>query len=614
MKRIILFVAILILMYPAKALCESTLRITGVGGAKPPQVCLGDPLNPDVVLDPSLSGTVNIDVATSGIPDGTTVKIKFKGIENINPPSTLVKDGMATIPLTLQAGDAKIIYAESDAYIPFTTKSASLGMLDKDEGTVSLYHLDGNLNDDSGHGYNLSYYPGWEPIQYTDGASPNSMGIYFWVTAGTYENRRVHRVNNPNGTGFTSPPLKWSTELFIKPLVDAPNETWYPLLLQDQNVIACILVGKSPLTGEPNKFILRHYGLNGISKSIEIPNPLKANKWSYVSFTHDGTLLKLYIDGQERGSVISNGNNGPHPWGDYGTAAGGIFSGNGAMLVIDEIRLSNVIRNREEIANNALEFTSTSLAFRKILGSHNDKEFSIEKKPKKEKVKKEIRAQTATLLPENNEPKVDEDTVALFHFNGTTKDSVSKKVLTGDPEVIGFEEGKNERDNSSINFEGKDDLTLVRKNLFDNTPKEWTIDFFAKPNDEFSPFPTGILTIDNSQIFAMVSYQRREEDKAVISATSLDASGKPSTVSAQTSFPKDTWTHIAVVYENKKLKLLVDGKTLSETELPSLYKGGDGTIKVGSDGGEGIFTGQIDELRISDKARSDSELEVYAKR
>lgn len=598
------------------AYSQENIKITGVAGIQPPPLPLADTSMPDILLDSSLSGAVNVDVSTFGVPDGTKVRVKFKDENIANPPEGMVESGKATIPVTLNAGNVKVLYAETDPFIPLITKSASGGKLDSDSSTVALYHLDNTISDNSGHGFDLTYYPGWEAINYVDGISASSKGIYFWVTPGTYENRRVHRYGNPNGTGFTSSPLKWSSEFSIKPLWDAPSETWNPFLLQDQNILTWTFLGKSPFTGEDNKFVVWHFDSKGSSHSIEIPNPTMANSWTYLTITHDGEKVKLYVNGEEKGSVLSEGNLGPHAWGNYGVAAGGIFSGNGAKLVVDEIRISNVVRNREELLSNAGELLGTNFKFRSLLASKDDKglKFALGEKKKKIKVEKEIRAQVATTAPGEKEPKADNDTVALFHFNGTTKDSVTKKVLVGDPDTINFDEGRNEANNSSINFEGKDDLLLVNKKLFSTQPKEWTIDFFSKPDDSNLPLPIGILTIDNGQIFAMTSYLRTPDGRTILQASSLDSHGKPVVIGAEASFPPDKWTHLALVYQDKKLRFLVNGKPLGEAELPTLYKKGEGEIHVGSDGGDGIFSGQIDELRISDVARSDAELEVYAKR
>lgn len=606
---------------------DSHIKIIGVSGQKAPDVPLADTSMPDVVLDASLAGDVNVDVSTLGVPDGTTVKVKFKDEENINPPEGIVESGMSTVPINLKAGNAKVIYAETGPYVPFITKSASNGKLDADTATVGLYHLDSNILDVSGNGNNLTYYPGWEGINYVDGVNPNSKGIYFWSTTNTYENRRVHRYENPNGSGFTSIPKIWSSEFAIKPFKDLPsNEVWYPFLIQDQHILVYVILGRTPWgAGDVGKFTVFHFDSKGAANSIQIPNPFTLGKWSYVTITHDGNIVKLYINGEEKGSVISEGNLGPQPWGNYGVAAGAIFGGPGfgnPYVAIDEIRISNLVRNREELANNTQELLGTELRTRTQFSSKtSDKTLKLvtskkdKTKTKKGKPRKEIRLQAAeTLSPQEGEAKKDNDTVALFHFNGTTKDSVTKKVLAGDPETIDFEAGKSGKDNSAISFEGKDDLLLVNKKLFDSTPKEFTIDFFGTSGEMPSSLPTGILTIDNGQIFAMVSYAKTFEGKTILSASSLDASGKSVVIGTEHDFPADKWTHLALVYKDKKLQFLINGKPVGEVDLPSLYKKGDGKINVGSDGGDGIFNGQIDELRISDVARSQAELEVYAKR
>lgn len=625
--RVFLYIVFFISSSLLPAYAESHIKITGVSGQKAPDIPLADTSMPDIVLDASLAGDVNVDISTLGVPDGTTVKVKFKDEINPNPPEGTVESGTATIKVNLESGNAKVIYAETDTYIPIITKSASNGKLDTDSGTVGLYHLDSDVLDASGNGNHLTYYPGWEPINYVDGVNPNSKGIYFWSTQNTYENRRVHRYDNPNGSGFTSIPQKWSSEFAVKYLKDIGSEQSYPLLIQDQNLLFYTLVGMTSWGwGEIGQYSVYHFDSKGAAHSIQIPSPFQVNKWTYITITHDGHLVKLYVNGEEKGSVVSDGNFGPQPWNNYGVCAGSVFNAPGgwgnSSLVVDEIRVSNIVRNKDEIASNALELLGTGLRARTLLASKSsDKSLKLvtskkdKNKTKKGEIKKEIRLQTVeTLSPQEGEAKKDKDTVALFHFNGTTKDSVSKKSLVGDPETVGFEEGKTGKDNSAVGFEGKDDLLLVNKKLFDGNPKEWTIDFFSKAGDTVSLIPTGILTIDNGQIFAMISYAKTFEGKNVFSGSSLDKDGKPVVIGAEAEFSQDKWTHLALVYKDKKLQFLVNGKPYGETDLPSLYKKGDGAINVGSDGGDGVFSGQIDELRISDVARSQAELEVYAKR
>ena len=605
-KNIWIFTLLVLFYFPSYA---SEVKIKSAGGISAPQVCFGDKEKPDIVLDPLLAGTINVEIEADGVPDGTKVKIKFKDEANANPPENEIKEGMATIPVTITAGNAKVLYLETDPYVPSFLKSVADGRLIADSATVSLYHLENDLIDSVNSTRSLMFCCG-NDSPYVNGVSSNSKGKHFWGTKGTQDIRRIDKYPDPHGTGFTSTPSQWTAEFFIKILREPGSESWSNFLALDSHIASGFFLGKSPFSSEVNKLTVSHADSMGAAHVIELNNPLAVNKWAYIAIVHDGHNFKVFVDGNEIGSVISDGNLGPNPWGDFGVAAGSLWYGDhSAELIIDEIRISNVARDPGELLANAKEILGNNFLVRKVI-SLDLKNLKLKKK----KNKKEIRLQTASLEPSAGEAKKDANTVALFHFNGTTKDSVSGKALVGDPEHIGFNEGKNNNDNSSVSFEGQDDLLIIKKNLFDNNEKEWAIDFFAKPEQLFLPLPTGIITIDNGEIFAMVSYLRKLDGSAILSASSLDGNNKQVIIAGNDDFPSDKWTHLALVYKNKKFKFLINGKLIGEEDLPTLYKKGDGRINVGSDGGDGIFKGQIDELRISDRARSDAELEIYAKR
>ena len=82
----------------------------------------------------------------------------------------------------------------------------------------------------------------------------------------------------------------------------------------------------------------------------------------------------------------------------------------------------------------------------------------------------------------------------------------------------------------------------------------------------------------------------------------VSANTEPETV------PVGEWRHYAVTYNGESVKLYLDGKLISEASQ-------DGDLGVETDlyiGGEkgssGFFTGVLDSLRISNIARSDSEI------
>ena len=107
-----------------EAYSEAELKITNVAGSKAPDVPLADISMPDIVLDQSLAGDINVDVWANDIPDGTKVKLKFRDEANINSPEAIIESGKATIPANLQAGNVKVLYVETDPYLaPIATFS-----------------------------------------------------------------------------------------------------------------------------------------------------------------------------------------------------------------------------------------------------------------------------------------------------------------------------------------------------------------------------------------------------------------------------------------------------------------------------------------------------------
>lgn len=113
---VLLFYSITIGYLP-NAFAEAQLKITGIAGTKAPDIPLADISMPDIVLDQSLAGDINVDVSSTDIPDGTKVKLKFTDEQNQNPPEAIIQSSMATIPINLQVGNVKTLYIETDPYL-----------------------------------------------------------------------------------------------------------------------------------------------------------------------------------------------------------------------------------------------------------------------------------------------------------------------------------------------------------------------------------------------------------------------------------------------------------------------------------------------------------------
>jgi Concanavalin A-like lectin/glucanases superfamily/Putative amidase domain len=75
---------------------------------------------------------------------------------------------------------------------------------------------------------------------------------------------------------------------------------------------------------------------------------------------------------------------------------------------------------------------------------------------------------------------------------------------------------------------------------------------------------------------------------------------------------EDAWTHLALTYDGNDLRLLVDGRTVSEGEFDMEELEGEGPLWIGCDGpqfGSAQFEGKIDEVRLYDRALGEGEIQ-----
>ncbi|MBI3308899.1 MAG: LamG domain-containing protein [Candidatus Melainabacteria bacterium] len=285
------FVFILVFGVIDKVYCESNVMITEVAGIKTPDIPLGDEFRPDVVLDPSLAGDINIDISTTNVPDGTTVKIKFRDEDNSNPPHGIVENGMVTIPVTLEAGNVKVLYAETDSYY---TELASF--LPTDDSGLKLW------------------------LKADDGAKAVSMAANFL----RYNNQYLSIPDNPSISLESN--QDFSIALWVN--LGSKYGSWGQSFINKDNGTG---------RGEPIEYGLG-YGTradrfrfilgNGSSYGYVDANGLgvpEINKWYFVVAWHDSEKDTLNIQ-------VNNGEIDSTPW------SGGTLDSSGPLLIGDGYR------------------------------------------------------------------------------------------------------------------------------------------------------------------------------------------------------------------------------------------------------------------------------------
>jgi hypothetical protein len=94
---------------------------------------------------------------------------------------------------------------------------------------------------------------------------------------------------------------------------------------------------------------------------------------------------------------------------------------------------------------------------------------------------------------------------------------------------------------------------------------------------------------------------------------SSDRSGRPAAAVARrvargsVKLKRKRWTHLAVTYDGAMLRLFVNGKLVREGSRHGKLLAGSGPLRIGGTPGR-HFRGQIDDVRIYDRALSRDEL------
>ncbi len=165
----------------------------------------------------------------------------------------------------------------------------------------------------------------------------------------------------------------------------------------------------------------------------------------------------------------------------------------------------------------------------------------------------------------------------------------------------------------SLAFDGTDDTAVVADAAFPDLSGSWTIEAWVKPNTLAEH--NGIFDITgggNDGIDLLILSGGRIEVNTTYGANPITASGIIS---------EDLWQHVALVadptHATDKLRLYVDGVLVPFTSLDG-FSGGtfSGDFHIGSRDPDYVglkvwMDGLIDEVRVWDVARTESEIQTY---
>ena len=107
-----------------------------------------------------------------------------------------------------------------------------------------------------------------------------------------------------------------------------------------------------------------------------------------------------------------------------------------------------------------------------------------------------------------------------------------------------------------------------------------------------------------------LSYGLYASNGAQPNGWAVNTDGVEGNVDSPRDLPLNTWSHIAVTYDGAKLRFYVDGNTVAESVFTGTLRADDGSLRIGGNNVWGEhFSGLIDEVRVYNRALSDTEIE-----
>ena len=156
----------------------------------------------------------------------------------------------------------------------------------------------------------------------------------------------------------------------------------------------------------------------------------------------------------------------------------------------------------------------------------------------------------------------------------------------------------------SLDFDGNGDAVLIPTDAALDSADPFTVEFWVNSSDATSGQK---LLVDKSHGFGDTLGWFFQTDGIGRVAFGLGSAGSFRGVGTTDNIFDGQWHHVAGTYDGNTIELFVDGVS-QDTETVGVFTNNDRDIRIGSARNNGrFFTGQIDELRISNRVLSSSE-------
>jgi hypothetical protein len=298
------------------------------------------------------------------------------------------------------------------------------------------------------------------------------------------------------------------------------------------------------------------------------------DEWHHVVGIYDAATdeLRMYVDGQLRNTI------GSVPRGAYGTNSGileiGSHSGDYFAGKIDDVRLYNRAISGDEAAT---------------LHEQYDTGVKI--------------ASTQGGLVSQWQMDGDFKDATPYENHGTPTDADASNG-DGDtpPQLTTDRKGQG---NKAYDFDGTDDyMAGINQPSVQTSPNLFTVTGFIKPGNQYSRF----ITPKSVGIDQWIGYDQTNERLEISVAEAADTNQRQR-YSTTGSVPLNTWTHWAVIIDDKNIKIYINGRLDSEYNESIDIAGWTKTWVIGQRGnGSYWYLGKMDDFRVYDYALSGEDI------
>jgi hypothetical protein len=199
------------------------------------------------------------------------------------------------------------------------------------------------------------------------------------------------------------------------------------------------------------------------------------------------------------------------------------------------------------------------------------------------------------------------DLVAAYGFNegsGNTAADATGNSNTGT--IFGATWTPSGRYGNALSFNGSSSrVDIIDSNSVDLT-SGMTLEAWVYPTSL-----SGWRTVVLKEISGGLSYALYAHDNAPQPAAYINTGGSDLPVAGTASIPINTWTHLAATYDGTSFSLFVNGSNVGTSTSIGAIRTSTSPLRIGGNAiwGE-YFSGRIDEVRIYNRALSQSEIQT----